>query len=134
MEEILNEYVAFIRTFENSLKIKYDMNENPCKVVGKLFERKGTINGIDYWFHGTGCTAEKDNIVYAYDISIYVKDEIEFSLWEFSEFLRTHPTHSKLNYSSEDIEKELNKLIEKGILSWLVIMGRTFKTYRVLIG
>lgn len=132
MEQILNEYVDFIRAFENSLKIKYNTNKNPCAVVGKLFERKGSIDGIDYRFHGTGCTAEKNGIIYAYDISIFVEDEIEFSLWEFSEFIRTHPKYSILKYSSEDIESELAKLIDKGILSWLVIMGRVYKTYRVM--
>lgn len=132
MEEILTEYVDFIRSFENSLKIKYNMNKNPCAVAGKLFERKGIIDGIDYWFHGTGCTAEKDGIIYAYDISIFIEDQIEFSLWEISEFIRTHPKYSLFKYSSEDIENELAKLIDKGILSWLVIMGRVYKTYKVI--
>jgi len=132
MENILKVYVDFIRAFENSLKIKYNISKNPCTIAGSLFERKGTINGIEYWFHGTGCTAEKDGVIYAYDISIFVDDEIQFSLWEFSEFIRTHPTYSLLKYSSEDIENELAKLIDKGILSWLVIMGRIYKTYRVI--
>ncbi|GGA65649.1 hypothetical protein GCM10008015_03020 [Flavobacterium palustre] len=133
MENILREYVGFIRAFENSLKIKYNTSKNPCTIAGSVFERKGTINGIDYWFHGSGCTAEKDSVIYAYDISAFVENEIEFSLWKFSEFIRTHPKYSLLKYSSEDIENELAKLIDKGILSWLVIMGRTYKTYRVVM-
>lgn len=132
MEEILKEYVSFIRAFESSLKVKHNTNQNPCAVAGNLFERKGTIEGINYWFHGTGCTAEKDSVIYAYDISIFVENEIEFSLWKFSELIRTHPKYSLLKYSSEDIENELAKLIDKGVLSWLTIMGRIYKTYRVL--
>ena len=133
MEEILKEYVGFIRAFESSLKVKYNTNKNPCAVAGNLFERKGTIEGINYWFHGTGCTAKKDSVIYAYDISIFVENEIEFSLWKFSEFIRTHPKYSLLKYSSEDIENELAKLIDKRVLSWLIIMGRIYKTYRVII-
>ena len=78
MENILREYVGFIRAFENSLKIKYNTSKNPCTIAGSVFERKGTINGIDYWFHGSGCTAEKDSVIYAYDISAFVENEIEF--------------------------------------------------------
>ncbi|WP_409417858.1 DUF6896 domain-containing protein [Flavobacterium sp. PS2] len=133
MKQILIDYVVFIRGFENSLKIKYNIDRNPCEVAGYLFEKKGVIDDIEYRFHGTGCTAEKDGVTYAYDISIFVKDEIEFSLWEFSEFIKTHPDYSKLNYDSVYIENELAKLIDEGVLAWFEIMGRVYKTYRVLI-
>ena len=48
MKQILNEYIDFIRAFENSLKIKYNTSKNPCTIAGSLFERKGAIDGIDY--------------------------------------------------------------------------------------
>ena len=132
MEKILNEYIDFIRNFENSMKIKYKTNKNPCLVAGDLFDGKGNLDGFDYWFHGTGCTVEKDGVMIEYDISPFVDDEINFSLWKFSEFIHTNPNYSKLNYYSDYIEKELAKLIDKRILSWLEIQGRVFKTYRVL--
>lgn len=132
MEEILKEYISHIRVFENLIKKKYNLNKSPCIGMTSTFEKRGDIDGFVYWFHGTGCTVEKKGVIYAYDISIFVKDEIEFSLWEFSEFIRTHPDYGKLNYDSNYIEKELAKLIDKGILSWLEIEGRVFKTYRVL--
>ena len=97
---------------------------------------KGIIDGIEYWFHGSGCTAEKDGVVYAYDIAI---DQIEFSQWKFSELIRTHPEYQKLNYSDEFVEYELYQLINKGILGWNIIegiegtsFGCVFKEYRVL--
>jgi len=130
MEKVLNEYLTFIRKFELLLKTEYGFAENPILVAGNLFERVGKISEIDYRFHGTGCTFQLDGIICSYDVSIFEKDEIQFSLWEISEFIRTHPTFC--NYKSEEIEKELAKLIEKGILAWLVIMGRIYKTYRVL--
>ncbi|MBE8726457.1 DUF6896 domain-containing protein [Flavobacterium hungaricum] len=132
MENILNQYINFIRYFENSLKIKYNTKRNPCEIAGSLFDRKGFINGINYWFHGTGCTAENNGIIYEYNISIFKDNEINFTLWKFSEFIRTHPEYSKLNYSMDNIEDELAKLIDQGTLAWLIIMGRTYKTYRVI--
>ncbi|WP_409415977.1 DUF6896 domain-containing protein [Flavobacterium sp. PS2] len=136
IEEILIEYINFIRTFEALLKNKYKMDVNPCSFSGLGFERKGTIDGIEYWFHGSGCTVEKDGVIYEYDISI---NEIQFSQWKFSEFIRTHSNYQKLNYSADYIDYELYQLIEKGILAWVIIekiegivFGCVFKSYRVL--
>jgi len=137
IEKILTDYIIFIRSFEALLKKKYKQNINPCSFSHTFFERKGTIEGIDYWFHGGGCTAEKDEVIYAYDIAV---NEIEFSQWKFTEFIRTHPEYKKLNYSPEFIEYELYQLINKGILGWLIIegiegknFGCVFMSYRVLL-
>lgn len=140
IEKILTDYIKFIRNFETLLKNKYKQNINPCSFSRTFFERKGTIDGIEYWFHGTGCTAEKGGVIYAYDISIFEGNQINFSQWEFSEFIRTHPEYQKLNYTPEFIEYELYQLINKGILDWLIIegiegtpFGCVFMTYRVLL-
>lgn len=137
IEEILTNYINFIRTFETLLKDKYKKDINPCLFSSIFFERKGTIDGIDYWFHGSGCTAEKDGVIYEYDIAI---NEIQFSQWKFSEFIRTHPDYQKLNYSSDYIEYELYQLIKKGILDWVIVkeiegtvFGCVFQSYRVLL-
>lgn len=136
IEEILNNYINFIRAFEALLKNKYKKDLNPCSFSHIFFERKGTIDGIDYWFHGSGCTVEKDGLIYAYDIAV---NEIQFSQWKFSELIRTHPDYQKLNYSPEFIEYELYQLIDKGILDWVIIegiegtpFGCVFKCYRVI--
>ncbi|MFH7002163.1 DUF6896 domain-containing protein [Flavobacterium bizetiae] len=137
IEKILIEYVKFIRSFENLLKDKYKQDINPCSFSRDFFERKGIIEGIEYWFHGGGCTAEKDGVIYAYDIGV---NEIQFSQWKFSELIRTHPDYQKLNYSPEFVEYELYQLINKGILDWLIIegiegtnFGCVFMSYRVLL-
>jgi len=132
MKEKLNEYVGFIRKFESLLKIRYNIERNPCQAAGVLFDRAGTINGIKYRFHGTGCTIEKDNVFYRYDISIFEKDEIQFSLWKFSEFIRTHAVYGNYGYTEELIENELQKLIDEGVLAWLTISDHIYKIYRVL--
>jgi len=136
IEEILKDYINFIRTFESLLKEKYKQDINPCSFSHTYFERKGTIEGIEYWFHGSGCTAQKEGVIYAYDIAV---NEIEFSQWKFSEFIRTHTEYQKLNYSDAFVEYELYQLINKGILGWNIIegidgtsFGCVFKEYRVL--
>jgi hypothetical protein len=136
IEEILTDYINFIRHFEALLKNKYKQDINPCSFSHTFFKRVGTIDEIEYWFHGSGCTAKKDGVIYAYDIG---GNEIEFSQWKFSEFIRTHPDYQKLNYSAEFIEYKLYKLINKGILSWLIIegiegtsFGCVFNSYRVI--
>lgn len=139
IEKILTDYVTFIRNFEALLKDKYKQDINPCSFSISFFERKGTINGIEYWFHGTGCTAEKEGVIYAYDISLFEKDTIEFSKWKLTELIRTHLEYQKLNYSEDYIEYELYQLINKGILEWLTIegiegtpFGCVFMTYRII--
>lgn len=136
IKEILIDYINFIRAFETLLKDKYKTNINPCSFPVTFFDRKGTINGIEYWFHGSGCTAQKDGVIYEYDIAV---NEIQFSQWKFSEFIRTHPDYQKLNYTAEYIEYELYQLINKGILDWAIVekiegtvFGCVFKSYRVL--
>ena len=136
IEKILTDYVKFIRSFEALLKDKYQQDINPCSFSSTFFERVGLIDGIEYHFHGSGCTTQKDGVIYTYDIG---GDEIEFTQWDLTELIRTHPEYQKLNYSSEYIEYELYQLINKGILDWLTIegiegtpFGCVFMCYRVV--
>ncbi|WP_281234780.1 DUF6896 domain-containing protein [Flavobacterium gelatinilyticum] len=133
IEKILTDYITFIRSFEALLKDKYQKDINPCSFSITFFERIGSIDGIEYHFHGSGCTAKKDDVIYEYDISVNV---IKFSQWKFSEFIRTHPEYQKLNYSADYIEYELFQLINKGVLEWEIIEGTpfgcVFKCYRVV--
>ncbi|KRB56777.1 hypothetical protein [Flavobacterium sp. Root186] len=136
IEKILTDYITFIRSFEALLKEKYKQDINPCSFSITFFKRVGSIEGIEYYFHGSGCTAKKDEIIYTYDISI---NEITFTQWDLTELIRTHPEYQKLNYSAEFIEYELYQLINKGILEWLTYeriegkaFGCVFKCYRVV--
>jgi len=40
IEEIVNTYVHFIKEFEEHLKLKYNIKENPRHFAGKLFDKK----------------------------------------------------------------------------------------------
>jgi hypothetical protein len=131
MEEIVNTYVNFIKEFEALLKHKYSIKENPRHFAGRLFEKKGTIDSYRYQFHGAGCRIEKDDVICEYD-SIFSKgNEIDFSLWEITKFIETHPKYKILNLSSEYIEQELYKLIQKEILSFQIINNCVFQVYQI---
>ncbi|MFB9079395.1 DUF6896 domain-containing protein [Flavobacterium procerum] len=136
IEKILGNYISFIRSFETLLKDKYKQDINPCSFSRTFFERIGSIDGIEYYFHGSGCTARRDDVIYAYDISL---NEIQFSQWELNELIRTHPEYQKLNYSDDYIAYELFQLINKDVLNWLILegidgksFGCVFKSYRVI--
>lgn len=120
-----------IKDFEQEMIFKYKLNENPWCKAGILFERRGHIKGYDYNFHGAGCTLIKNGIICEYDVTLLTKKEIKFSLWKFSEFIRTHPDYSDKEYSMEYIDKKLSELIDIKILSWLEIEGKVFKIYQV---
>jgi hypothetical protein len=133
IKQILADYITFIRSFEVLLKDKYQQKINPCSFSQTFFNRTGSIEGIEYHFHGSGCTAKKDGVIYEYDIVI---NQIKFSQWKFSEYIRTHPDYQNLKYSPDFIEYELYQLIKKGILEWDIINGAffgcLFKCYRVV--
>ena len=101
IEEIVNTYVRFIKDFEDHLKHKYCIKGNPRHFAGKLFDRKGEIYNFKYQFHGAGCRIEKDDIICEYDSLFSEGNEIDFSLWEFTTFIETHPKYKTLNLSSE---------------------------------
>jgi hypothetical protein len=131
IEEIVNTYVRFIKDFEEHLKHKYSIKENPRHFAGKLFDRKGIIDNYKYQFHGAGCRIEKDDIICEYDSLFSEGNEINFSLWKITTFIETHPKYKTLNLSSEYIEQELYKLIEKGILTFQIINNCVFQVYQI---
>ncbi len=131
MEEIIIEYSIFIKDFEDKIIKKYKLENNPWFSAGKLFDKKGEVDGYNYSYHGSGCTLEKDGIVCEYDIAPLNGKNIKFSLWKISEFIRTHPEYRKLEYETDYIENELSKLIQKKIVSWLELDGYVFKIYQI---
>lgn len=131
IKKILEDYIQFIRNFEKLMIEEYKLKQNPFFNAGILFDRKGHINGYQYSYHGAGCTLQKDGIICEYDFVPLKGKEIEFSLWKFSEFIRTHPDYKDYNIS-ETLEIELLKLIDEKVLSWLEIEGRIYKIYQIL--
>ncbi len=131
MEKILNDYVSFIKCFENKLRNKFIFKENPYFVVGDLFERKGSFDNYNYHYHGSGCTVQKDGIICNFDVAPLNESPIKFSLWDFKEFIRTNKNYDSQNYNLNTVEVELDYLLKKGLLSWLNIDGNVFKIYQV---
>ena len=131
MEEIVNTYVSFIKEFEAILKHRYSFKENPRNFAGRLFDKKGVIDNYSYQFHGAGCRLEKDDIICEYDSIFLERNEINFSLWEITAFIETHPKYKTYAMSSEYIEQELYKLIQKEILSFQIINNCVFQVYQI---
>lgn len=131
MEEIVNNYVSFIKEFEAVLKRKYSFKENPRHFAGRLFDKKGAIDNYKYQFHGAGCRIEKDDVICEYDSIFSEGNEIDFSLWKITTFIETHPKYKILNLSSEYIEQELYKLIQKEMLSFQIINNCVFQVYQI---
>lgn len=130
MEEILNDYIAFIKTFENKMIVKYNLEKNPWN-VRRVFDRKGVIDEYHYTYHGVGCRLESEGIICEYDVAPLDGKEIKFDSWNFWEFANTYPKYKPLQYTIEYIEEELLKLIDRGILSFMEIDGRIFQVYEV---
>ena len=99
IKKILEDYIQFIRDFETLMIEEYKLEQNPFFKAGILFDRKGNIDGYQYSYHGAGCKLEKEGIICEYDFAPLRGKEIEFSLWKFSEFIRTHPDYKDFNIS-----------------------------------
>lgn len=132
MKEILEFYIDTIEDFNTRMKKKYKFDVNPWRKAGILFDKKGVIDGYEYWFHGSGCTLIKDSTIFDYDVTLLTKKEIKFTLLKFSELINSHPDFKNRNYDLQKIELELSKLIDEGLLSWMEIEGRKFKVYQVM--
>ena len=132
MEKILQDYIGFIKKFENLMIDKYQLKENPFYKAGVLFKKNGVIGEYNYFYHGAGCRLEKKGVICEYDISNFKGKEIEFSLWKFYEFIRTNNSYKEMNYSQEYIEEELLKLIDKKIIQWLIIDNHSYKIYQII--
>ncbi|MFK6999645.1 hypothetical protein V3468_00015 [Flavobacterium oreochromis] len=131
MKEILDDYVQMIRDFEQKLMAKYQLRINPWRKAGVLFDKIGFINEYSYYYHGSGCTLKKDNILCEYDVTLLTRNEIKFSLWKFFQFVNSHPIHKKKCYDMEYVSKELSLLVEKKFLSLEEIGGKKTGIYQL---
>lgn len=129
-KDILKDYTQFILDFETLIRSKYKLsnNENIMSGINSLYERKGKIENYTYWFHGSGCSLEKNNIECHYD---YFINDITFSLWNFSQFIITHPDYKNAKITQQSLEIDLYKLIEEGNLSWHVDGGIVWQVYQI---
>jgi len=132
VEQILNDYIFFIKNFEKVIREKYDIKKSDriLSGIGVYFQREGEIDEYKYRFHGAGCCIEKDGITCDYDYSV---NNISLSLWKFKQFIMTHPKYKNGNLSDNYLEIELYHLIEKGKLSWMTWGGTIWQVYEYII-
>lgn len=132
VEQILNDYIFFIKNFEKVIREKYDIKKSDriLSGIGVYFQREGELDEYKYRFHGSGCCVEKDGITCDYDYSV---NNISFSLWKFKKLIMTHPKYKNGNLSDNYLEIELYHLIERGKLSWMTWGGTIWKVYEYTI-
>lgn len=117
IENILLDYIKFIKTFEDLIRSEYQLSHDQ-RIMPRMdhpYGKRGKIKDYTYWFHGSGCCLEKDNIICEYDYS--PDNTIIFSLWKFKQFVITHPQYKNKGLTDKHLKLELYKLIEKRTLS-----------------
>lgn len=131
IKQILDDHFTFIQNFINLINQKYNIgnNKNILTLKGNDFQREGNIEDYTYYFHGTGCSLKKDNIICEYD---YYGNNVTFTLWDLKQFISTNPKYKNENFSDKYLEIELYKLIEKGELSWKISDNIILKVYQYL--
>jgi hypothetical protein len=134
LRTILNDYVAFIKLFEATLKEKYGVKTNPYLNVGVpgLINRTGVIGGYEYRYHGLGCEIRYQDIICDYSIVPDQGTEIQFSIWALSQFIKTNLKYSDYAVNEKVLKDHIKDLVKKGVLSMLEIDGRVFEAYLIL--
>ncbi|WP_411811939.1 DUF6896 domain-containing protein [Chryseobacterium scophthalmum] len=127
MKEILNDYIFFIREFENLLRKKYnlDASRRITSGIDVEFNRKGHIKDYEYMFHGRGCRLERDGIICEYG---YYGTKITFTLWDMKQFINTNCKFKDLDI--DNLELNLYRLIEEKVLSWEIDAGVVYQIYQ----
>lgn len=133
LRTILDDFVAFIRLFEDSLKEKYSINVNPYLEKGHLGKvaRVGRVDEYEYHYHGGGCTVKYHGIRCDYGIYPNRGKEIQFTLWGLTEFIKTNPKYVDYLINEEALKAEIENMVETGGLSMYEIGGRKFENYLI---
>jgi hypothetical protein len=133
LRTILNDLVAFIRSFEDSLKEKYSIDVNPYLEKGYLgkIPRIGHVDEYEYHYHGGGCTVRYRGIRCEYGIYPNRGKEIIFTLWGLTEFLKTNSKYADYIINEEALKAEIESMVETGELLMDEIDGRKFENYLI---
>ncbi|WGH75938.1 hypothetical protein P8625_01865 [Tenacibaculum tangerinum] len=129
MEEIIRNYILFIKKFEGVFNEKYNIVNGLWSDIDKSVSRKGNIGDYKYNFHGRGCRIEYNNIICEYDSGFIDKATINFSVWKLFKFIETNPNLS--NMSMNDVYSGILDLIEKKIVEKSLIEEVDTGTYDI---
>ncbi|MFP3591742.1 DUF6896 domain-containing protein [Chryseobacterium sp. SIMBA_038] len=132
IENILLDYIKFIKTFEDLIRSEYQLSYDQRIMPGMdhPYGKRGKIKDYTYWFHGSGCSLEKDNVECHYDYS--PSNNIIFTLWDFKQFITSHPQYKSEELTDKHLELELYKLIEKNFISWEISDRVVLQVYRYI--
>lgn len=124
IEDVLIEYLNFIRRYKNLIK-KQNLNEE------KLYGTSGVIGDYKFQYHGAGCRLEKNGTICEYDFLPKNGYPIKFSNWEIYEFIKTTQKWNIVDYSLQYIHIVLLKLVERKKLYRLEIGGVEYPVFQV---
>jgi hypothetical protein len=125
LKEILTDYVSFINGYKNLIK------SHNRKEADFIAIRTGTIGAYSFHYHGAGCRLEKLGVICEFDFLPENECPIKFSSWKLYEFFNTNSKWNKVNYSLDDIHKDLLKLVEEGKLVLLELFGVKFLVFQI---
>jgi len=90
IKKVLSTYSSLIKNFENALIEKYSLDSNPWNHAGKLFDKKGSFNGYEYYYHGAGCTLKFNDLIIEYDYAPVNEYDIKFTKDAILSFINSH--------------------------------------------
>lgn len=118
----LNALRGFVIEFNEILKTKYNLQDNPIHHTGRSgvvpkkdrFEIDGKV--ISYHYHGAGCSVDYNGIFLEFDVMTN-DATITFSVWKLQQFLLSFFELDERSLSADEIYKFLVALEKKGIVS-----------------
>ena len=133
MEKILYLYISTIKDFKNKMICHFNLQENlQWEEIRKQIPVKDILsNGIKYTFHGAGCRIEIKNVICEFDYAPVNNSQVKFDIWKIQEFITSCEIFNESFLIEENLQKEIDNLISKEILSKLKIGDIELDTYQV---
>jgi hypothetical protein len=124
-KKILIDYVSFINGYKNLIKSQNKKEDDFVAIC------TGKIGEYSFHYHGVSCRLEKLGVICEFNFLPENEFPIKFTTWGIYEFFITNSKWNGLNYSVDDIHKDLLKFVEKGKLVLLELFGRAFLIFQI---
>jgi hypothetical protein len=117
--QYIENFVSFIRKYEQAMKANFSLLNTPYIDIGKLFPKTGSIEidekNIEFHYHGAGVTVNYGSIILDYNFHINDRFYIKISPWKFTQFIKSIDNESDINV--EIVQTQMFILAEKGLLN-----------------
>lgn len=125
LNEILSDYVNFIEGYKNLIRSQNKTEDDFIHI------NNGEIGSYRFHYHGAGCRLEKDGVICEFDFLPENGFPVKFSTWVIYEFINTNAKWNGITHNIDVIHLELLKLVEKGELVLLDVMGVKFLVFQI---